>query len=227
MSLKELKASVALGEDSRRQFKQDVTNADSLAAEMAAFANSEGGTIFLGVADDGTLTGLDKEDVARLNQLISNAASQNVRSPLTVQSANVAVGKGRVIIVFTIPKGLDKPYFDRNGVIWLKCGADKRRVNSKEELRRLFQFLDQFHADQLPTRAGIDKLDKMRFRDFLRDAYNLDYPKSQPELMRLLQNMSLATDEGMLNLAGVLLFAERPEWIKPLFIVKPFVIPEM
>ena len=49
---------------------------------------------------------------------------------------------------------------------------------------------------------------------------HLDYPKSQPELLRLLQNMSLATDEGMLNLAGVLLFAERPEWIKPLFIVK-------
>ena len=187
---------------------------------MAAFANSEGGTIFLGVADDGTLPGLDKADVARLNQLISNAASQNVRSPLTVQSANVAVGKGRVVIVLTVPKGLDKPYFDRNGVIWLKSGADKRRVNSKEELRRLFQFSDQFHADQLPTRAGIDKLDKMRFRDFLRDAYNLDYPKSQPELLRLLQNMSLATDEGMLNLAGVLLFAERPEWIKPLFIVK-------
>jgi len=220
MSLKELKASVALGEDSRRQFKQDITNADSLAAEMAAFANSEGGTIYLGVADDGTLLGLDKADVARLNQLISNAASQNVRSPLTVQSANVAVGKGRVVIALTIPKGLDKPYFDRNGVIWLKSGADKRRVNSKEELRRLFQFSDQFHADQLPTRAGIDKLDKIRFRDFLRDAYNLDYPESQPELLRLLQNMSLATDDGMLNLAGVLLFAERPEWIKPLFIVK-------
>ena len=220
MSLKELKAAVALGEDSRRQFKQDVTNADSLAAEMAAFANSEGGTIFLGVADDGTLPGLDKADVARLNQLISNAASQNVRSLLTVQSANVAVGKGRVVIVLTVPKGLDKPYFDRNGVIWLKSGADKRRVNSKKELRRLLQFSDQFHADQLPTKAGIDKLDKIRFRDFLRDAYNLDYPKTQPELLRLLQNMSLATDEGMLNLAGVLLFAERPEWIKPLFIVK-------
>jgi ATP-dependent DNA helicase RecG len=113
MSLKELKAGVALGEDRRRQFKQDVINADSLAAEMAAFANSEGGTIFIGVADDGTLPGLDKADVVRLNQLISNAASQNVRSPLTVQSANVAVGKGRVVIVLTVSKGLDKPYFDR------------------------------------------------------------------------------------------------------------------
>jgi len=220
ISLKDLKAAVALGEDSHRQFKQDVTNADSLAAEMAAFANSEGGTIFIGVADDGTLPGLDKADVSRINQLISNASSQNVRSPITVQTANVAVAKGRLVIVLTVPKGLDKPYFDRNGVIWLKSGADKRRINSKEELRRLFQFSDQFHADQLPTSAGIDKLDRLRFRDFLRDAYNLDYPRTDEEFVRLLQNMSLATEDGMLNLAGVLLFAERPEWIKPLFIVK-------
>lgn len=45
MNLSDLKAQVALGEDSRRQFKRDVTNADSLAAEMAAFSNSEGGVI--------------------------------------------------------------------------------------------------------------------------------------------------------------------------------------
>ncbi len=32
--------------------------------------------------------------------------------------------------------------------------------------------------------------------------------------------MNLAADDGLLNLAGVLLFAERPEWIKPQFIVK-------
>ncbi|MBN1104265.1 MAG: ATP-binding protein, partial [Deltaproteobacteria bacterium] len=74
MKLKELKTRISLGEDSRRQFKRDVTNADSLAAEMAAFANSEGGTIFLGVADDGTLPGLDRANVSRLNQLISNSA---------------------------------------------------------------------------------------------------------------------------------------------------------
>ena len=153
MKLTELQAQIALGEDSRRQFKRDVTNVDSLAAEMAAFANSEGGTIFLGVADDGSLGGLSRGDVKRLNQLIGNAASQHVRSPLTVQTENIGVGDDRVVIVLTIPKGQDKPYFDRNGVIWLKSGADKRRVNSKEELRRLFR-LDQFHADELPTRRA-------------------------------------------------------------------------
>jgi len=220
MKLQELQTQIALGEDSSRQFKADVRNAESLASEMAALANSEGGTIYLGVADDGSTPGLNQADVVRLNQLISNAASQLVKSPLTVRTENVALGNNRIVIVLTVPKGLDKPYFDKNGVIWLKTGADKRRVNSKEELRRLFQMTDQFHADELPTRAGIDKLDKLRFRDFLRDVYKQDYPDAPEELMRLLQNMNLATDDGMLNLAGLLMFAEQPELVKPQFVVK-------
>ncbi len=211
---------LTLGEDSTRQFKADVKNAESLASEMAAFANTNGGIIFIGVADDGSTPGLSGYDVARINQLISNAASHLVRSPLAVQTENVALENGRIVIMLTVPKGIDKPYFDKNGVIWLKAGADKRRVNSKEELRRLFQFTNQFHGDELPTKAGIDRLDKLRFRDFLRDVYKQEYPDSLNELTRLLQNMNLATDDGRLNLAGVLLFAEQPEWIVPQFVVK-------
>ncbi len=225
MNGKELHSRISLGEDSKHQFKVDVRNAESLASEMAAFANCEGGTIYLGVADDGSTPGLDKSDVARINQLISNAASQLVKSPLMVRTENVALKNGRVVIVLTVPKGLDKPYFDKNGVIWLKTGADKRRVNSKEELRRLFQMTDQFHADELPTKAGIDKLDKLRFRDFLRDVYKQDYPDDPAELTRLLQNMNLATDDGKLNLAGLLMFAEQPELIKPQFVLKAICYP--
>lgn len=220
MTPSDLKAIIRTGEDSHHQFKQDITNADSLAAEMAAFANSEGGIILIGVADDGSTPGLTLRDVNRINQIISNAASQHVRSPLPVQTENINIGHDRIVIILTIPKGRDKPYFDKNGVIWLKVGSDKRRVNSREELCRLFQSVDQFHADELPTKAGIESLDSLRFRAFLRDVYNLPYPESPEKLLSLLQNMNLATDEGVLNLAGVLLFAERPEWIKPQFIIK-------
>ena len=220
MTAKSILTQIALGEDSTHQFKVDVRNGESLAAEMAAFANSGGGTLYIGVADDGATTGLTKEGVARINQLISNAASQLVRSPLTVQTENVALENGRLVIVLRVPQGIDKPYFDKNGVIWLKTGADKRRVNSKEELRRLFQMTDQFHTDELPTKAGIDKLDKLRFRDFLRDVYQQALPETQQGLTQLLQNMNLASDDGHLNLAGVLLFAEQPERIKPQFVIK-------
>ena len=220
MKPSDLRKLIAGGEDSVRQFKADVTNADSLASEMAAFANSSGGTILIGVADDGSTPGLSPKDVSRINQLISNAASQLVRSPLTVRTENVPLGSGSVVILLSVPKGIDKPYFDKNGVIWLKIGADKRRVNSKEELRRLFQLTEQFHADELPTKAGIEKLDKLRFRDFLRDIYKQKFPDSRAALTRLLQNMNLATDDGKLNLAGVLIFAEKPEWIVPQLVVK-------
>lgn len=47
METTELLEAVARGEDSRHQFKEDVTNATSLAAEIAAFANS-GGRFSLG-----------------------------------------------------------------------------------------------------------------------------------------------------------------------------------
>ena len=220
MNKSDLKAIALKGEDSRLQFKKDIRNVDALAAEMVAFSNSEGGRILIGVTDAGELSGIPRADVGRINQLISNAASQHVRSPILPLTENVAVASGRVVIVLTVPKGIDKPYFDRNGVIWLKSGSDKRRINSKEELRRLFQMSDQFHADGLPTRAGPDKLDKLRFRDFLKSFYKHDMPESPEALEQLLQNMNLASDNGKLNLAGVMLFAERPEWILPQFIIK-------
>jgi ATP-dependent DNA helicase RecG len=220
MKKPELKSVVARGEDSRLQFKLDIRNVDTLAAEMVAFSNGEGGRILIDVTDAGEVKGVPRSDVGRINQIISNAASQHVRSPISPTTENLAVAAGRVVIILTISKGIDKPYFDRNGVIWLKSGADKRRLNSKEELRRLFQITDQLHADELPTKAGIDALDRLRFRDFLRDVYKREFPSDPVELTRLLQNMNLATAAGMLNLAGVLMFAERPEWIKPQFVIK-------
>lgn len=177
MTRDELFAIVARGEDSGRQFKADVTNADSLAADLVAFSNSSGGVMLIGVVDDGTAAGLGQADVRRINQIVANAATQHMRSPISPATDNVPVEGSRVVIVLTVPVGLDKPYFDRQGVIWIKTGSDRRRIQSKEELRRLFQMTDQFHADELPTKAGVDKLDKLRFRDFLRDVYKQDYPE--------------------------------------------------
>ncbi|NLF25933.1 MAG: ATP-binding protein, partial [Deltaproteobacteria bacterium] len=63
MSLTEhdLLAQIALGEDSSRQFKANIHNAESLVAEMAAFANTDGGTIYLGVTDHGNMPGLSRQ----------------------------------------------------------------------------------------------------------------------------------------------------------------------
>lgn len=69
METTELLEIIARGEDGKHQFKANVTNPNSLASEMVAFCNSGGGTLLIGVNDDGTVSGLIREDMARLNQL--------------------------------------------------------------------------------------------------------------------------------------------------------------
>ena len=84
------------GEDSRHQFKQDATNADSLAAELAALANCGGGRLLLGIADNGSIVALDAQAVRRINQLVSNASSQHVRPPVhpTTEQRDHVAGRG-------------------------------------------------------------------------------------------------------------------------------------
>jgi ATP-dependent DNA helicase RecG len=219
MNTSELRRLTALGEDSGRQFKEDVRNADSLAAEMVALSNSAGGVILIGVKDNGLIFGLSPSDLRRVNQLISNAATQGMRSPIVPRTENVRVGKERIIVVLTIPEGLDKPYFDRQGVIWVKAGPDKRRVQSKEELQRLFQAVGLVYADEVPTDAGMERVSRGRLREFVSEVFGEEIPDSQDDLARLLENMNLAHG-GRLNLAGLLLFGEQPQSVKPAFMVK-------
>jgi ATP-dependent DNA helicase RecG len=58
-----LEAVLKSGESSFVEFKDERVHPDSLAREMAAFANTEGGAILLGVGDDGSVSGLTRPDV--------------------------------------------------------------------------------------------------------------------------------------------------------------------
>lgn len=210
---------ISRGEDSRQQFKADMTNADALAGEIVAFSNTAGGRIFIGVNDDGSVLGLTGADLSRLNQLVSNAASQNVRPPVNPITENVPHPNGTVVVV-SIPEGLSKPYMDKNGAIWVKNGSDKRRATSREELQRLFQQAGLVHADETPV-AGLSAgdVDIPYFENFFEQQFGESLAQHNQPLPLLLTNMNLM-NQGRLNVAGSLLFAKAPQYALPAFIVK-------
>ncbi len=51
-------AEIAAGEDRHHEFKQSIDNAESIVGEIVAFANSEGGILYIGIKDDGQVEGL-------------------------------------------------------------------------------------------------------------------------------------------------------------------------
>jgi ATP-dependent DNA helicase RecG len=220
----ELLETVARGEDSRHQFKDDVTNAASLAGEIVAFANSGGGQLFLGVANDGTIHEHDAASVDRLNQLIGNAASNLVRPPINPVTENVGISTG-VVIVVTVPDGISKPYMDNNGAIWIKSGSDKRRVTAREEMQRMFQTAQLVHGDDVPVPGtSISDIDLDYFRRFFRSRFEQELEEQDLSLGQVLSNMRVVRNDT-LTVTGALLFAREPQVFLPVFHVKAVCYP--
>lgn len=223
MNEAELLDILACGEDSRHQFKANISNIDALAAELVAFANSGGGLLMIGVNDTGEVQGLSTADMSRLNQLLSNAASQSVRPPINPLSFNVRTAQGLVMVI-EVPAGLNRPYMDAQGRIWVKSGADKRHVTAREEMQRLFQQAGLIYADEIPVSSTtIADIDRPALEEYFENRYRQPLEETGQSLARLLANMGLARDDT-LTLAGLLLFARKPERFRPAFMIKAVAI---
>ncbi len=212
------------GEDSRHQFKENFNNVNALAAEMVALANAQGEKIIVGVSDNGDIVGLSHDDIGRLNQLVSNGASQSVRPPINPLTENVATESGLVMVI-TVPEGLNKPYMDNQGRIWVKSGADKRQVTSREEMQRMFQASGLVYADELPVPGStLADLDMEAFRVYYEKRYEQPLDKLEIGLYKVFENLGLARDEEI-NLAGLLLFGNNPQQYRPAFVTRAIVYP--
>ena len=225
MDEKELIELIRRGEDSRTQFKrsQNVANARSLAGEMAALANSRGGRIIIGVDDNGSISGLSSDDIRRINQLISNTATDCVRPSINPETDNFLVD-GKLVMVLTVPEGVSKPYADNEGVYWVKSGADKRRVTAREELQRMLAVADLIHADEIPVAGSTEKdIDLIHFDRFFEKQYGAPLEETllreKISIGQLLNNLGLARDKTP-NLAGILLFSRNPQRHRPALVIK-------
>jgi len=215
---------LAQGEDSRNQFKKDVNNPDSLAQELIAFSNTLGGKIFIGVDDDGSVSGVSSADIHRINLLLSNVASQNVKPAINPLTEIKTLEQGRVLII-DVPKGINKPYQDKNGTIWVKSGADKRKATAREEIQRLFQESGMVHADVIPAQGmTIADLDLPYFSAFFQKRYGESLEKQDLPLEQTITNLNLGNN-GDLNITGAMLFAKNPSSRLPSYMVKAAAFP--
>jgi len=217
LDIKQLEGILKKGEDSFCQFKTNFISIDNLAVEIAAFANSQGGKIIVGVDDLGTVIGLSMQDVQRLNQWISNASAQKIEPPLFVKTEIILIGEERILIIDT-PQGDNKPYGVNKNQFWVKNGADKRRA-SREELFRLMQSSSRLFADEMSTNVHQDDIDMLYFSDFYNHTFGEDLNDVNISIHSLLHNLKLVQDDR-LTLAGLLLFGKNVAFHKPQFGIK-------
>lgn len=205
------------GETTKVQFKSDVNNVISIAQEMVAFSNTKGGLILIGIDDKtGNISGLSFQDIQRINNLLSTAAQDHVKSPIFISTETVNIDNNRVIAV-TVPEGSDKPHTDKDGVVWVKNGADKRKVTSKEELSRLLQSSGNLYAEEmLLQHSSLEDFNWDKFQSFYEEKYK--EPCQKEEILKYLENLRLGT-KGKLNVAAALLFGKNLQKLTPAFFI--------
>ncbi len=220
MDALELLDIIQRGESSTVQFKARVNDAYKVGTEMVAFTNTKGGYIIIGVDDKtGDLKGLSFKEIEETNELLANAATNNVKPPIFITTETVEIN-GNNLIVAEILEGISKPYTDNKGIIWVKNGSDKRKVTSREEIARLLQSSGNMFADETIVQGSTSNdINIEFFKKFVSKKTGKKFDELGLTIDDILSNMGFMK-ENQLTLAGLILFGKNPQSFKPAFTVQ-------
>lgn len=192
------------------EFKTQQVSSRDLAEEIVAFANWEGGEIWLGVEDDRRIAGLSRS----YEEDVMNIGRTGVIPPINLSYQEYSFGEQRVARII-IPKGVDRPYYTSRNRYYIRVGSTKR-IASREELIRLFQASGLFHYDLIELNSSSEReLNYSEIADYF-TRYQIHFTEeSEPEKRRLIQTSDILGTQGHPTVGGLLIFGITPERFLP------------
>lgn len=108
---------ISRGEGDMLDFKKEITSEVKIAKSIVAFANHHGGTLLVGVNDDGSISGVKAEEE---KFMLERASGFYCVPPLDLIIHEWSL-KGKVVLEVLVPEGRDKPYYalDESGKKWV------------------------------------------------------------------------------------------------------------
>lgn len=115
--MKRIEQLIVQGEGPMLDFKKEISSVHRIAKSMVAFANHHGGTLLVGVNDNGSINGVKAEE----EKFMLEEAARHYCYPeieLQIHEWNV---KGKTVLEVFVLDGKDKPYYaiDEKGKKWV------------------------------------------------------------------------------------------------------------
>ena len=167
--------------------------------------------------------------------------SENVVPSILIKIDTIEVENGNLVFA-TVKEGLNKPYHYNKGIVWVKNGADKRKVFDNAELAEMMTDCGSFAPDEAGVRgATVNDLDATTIKQFLGnrfervlekkgltgDAFNeasLDMICSAiakgHDCEKILRNLRFIRPDGTLTVAAMLLFGKYTQRWMPMMTAK-------
>lgn len=128
-----------LSENLTTEFKETYT--DEIKKTVVAFANTTGGRIYIGIADDGSVSGIENIDEVMLR--VSNAVRDAIRPDVTMfTSYHVDKIDDKNVVIIDVQKGTACPYYleskgIRPGGVYVRQGASSVPATSAAILKMI------------------------------------------------------------------------------------------
>ena len=229
-----LMASIRAGEDTTLELKEvafrgrrmllggDGTRpAARLAEVFTSMANTEGGTVVLGVRDDGVPTGIESDKRDLVEQLVINGATENCQ-PMIVPRLDWKFlpredGDSRLCLVIGIPASAYEVHQTADGRYLQRIGSHRRPIPEPQLARLLSSRRLAEPVEERPIIGSVvEDLDELRVRrHFLRRFPDWTPPDNWRETLTA-HKLAVEVENRVLpTCVGILLFAEQPERFLP------------
>lgn len=170
----DLKNLIQTGESTHLEFKRTIPTAKKIAREIAAFANTSGGTILVGVDDNGTIPGI--REYFEEEFLLFQAAYDHCVPEVPIEIELVHSGPVDVMVV-RVPESHNKPVYNKD--------KKKRRVYVRRD-----------DASMLAS----DELTEILKQQYSEKGVTFEYGKNEQMLFRYLNEYGEITVKNFAHL---------------------------
>ena len=216
VSDEEIRRQLQLGEDSRWEFKEIEFKGNTpvsprrndLADEIGAFANARGGILLCGIADDGTIQGMSREQMMALDHLLAEVSTDAIEPPLRIDVHHRALD-GQAFVFVEVPRG--EAMHERSGRAFVRVGATKRRLSGDERLRLMQSRARSRYLwfdEQVVPETGFGTLSERLWEPLLSVEGAADPRRGLMNLRLLAQDEA---DVDRATVAGILLCTSSPQ----------------
>ncbi len=212
----EFKEILENGENSGIEFKRDDIRPEQLAKEIVALANLQGGHIFLGVEDNGEISGITRNNLELW--VMDTVFARYVHPAIVPFYEEIRIDNAKKVAILTVGEGIAKPYVLRHNDredIYIRLGSTSR-LATREQSARLFATGGLVHIETMPiSGTSLSSLDKARLENYFKDILSdPDIPQTEDQWKERLLGMGfMASVRGgrtVCSLAGLVLFGISP-----------------
>lgn len=172
---------------------------------ISAFANAQGGVLYVGKGDDGQIVGIDNA-----KYLLENLPNKIVQATGIVPEINILQANGKDYLSISV-RPSEQP-ISCNGKYYLRSGSTIQELNGTALSEFLMRKMKATWDKQIVPDASMDDIDAEAVEYFVRLAMKKDRINQgalNDSIEKILRNLDLMNKQGQLTNAALMLFGKN------------------